>query len=140
MTRRPFIVVCAALALLLLSAASARAHEVRPAFLELTEKEPGRFDVVWKVPVLGQGTPLAGDEMPHESDAPATIDPNAPKTMPCGCPTPWSLGLTIGALPLHPVLPQHAKAVAPPRLERVIGAEIRRWTIDAGRRGLDGWT
>ena len=29
----------------------AMAHEVNPAFLELTETEPGQFDVVWKQPL-----------------------------------------------------------------------------------------
>ena len=31
---------------------TANAHEVRPAFLELTERAPGEFDVLWKVPAL----------------------------------------------------------------------------------------
>jgi hypothetical protein len=30
-----------------------RAHEIRPALLEITEREPGWFDVTWKVPALG---------------------------------------------------------------------------------------
>ncbi|MGR3662976.1 MAG: HupE/UreJ family protein [Paracoccaceae bacterium] len=28
------------------------AHEVRPALLQISEQEPGQFDVIWKVPVL----------------------------------------------------------------------------------------
>ena len=40
------------------------AHEVRPAFLELKERVPGEFDVLWKVPAMG-GPPLAGEELPH---------------------------------------------------------------------------
>jgi hypothetical protein len=139
MTRRLLIFACAALTVLI-AAAGARAHEVRPAFLELTEREPGRFDVLWKVPVIGQGTPLAGDDTPHEADAVAAIEPEAPQTMPCGCPSPWALGLTLGAMPIHPTLPQHATPVGARRLERISGAEIRRWTIDTGERGLDGWT
>ena len=43
---------------LVLSGAVARAHEVRPAYLELTERAKGEFDVLWKVPALG-GAPLA---------------------------------------------------------------------------------
>lgn len=31
----------------------AHAHEVRPAYLELLESQPGRFDVLWKVPMRG---------------------------------------------------------------------------------------
>ena len=49
----------------LLIAVSEPAHEVRPAFLELTERAPGEFDVLWKVPAIG-GTPLAGEELPHQ--------------------------------------------------------------------------
>ena len=33
--------------------AAATAHEVRPAFLELKERAPGEFDVLWKVPAPG---------------------------------------------------------------------------------------
>ena len=76
------------LAIYLLLSASAFAHEVRPAFLELTERAPGEFDVLWKVPALG-GTPLAGEELPHPQPTLAD-DPSAPKTMPCGCPVPNS--------------------------------------------------
>jgi len=32
--------------------AAARAHEARPAYLEITETSPGRFDVMWRTPVL----------------------------------------------------------------------------------------
>jgi hydrogenase/urease accessory protein HupE len=41
-----------ALLLLMLPAAPAMAHEARPAYLEITENEAGRFDVLWKTPVL----------------------------------------------------------------------------------------
>ncbi|QFI69066.1 HupE/UreJ family protein [Sinorhizobium alkalisoli] len=37
----------------LLVAAAALAHEVRPAYLELREQEPGMFSVLWKVPMRG---------------------------------------------------------------------------------------
>lgn len=44
-----------AVALLLLLAVfgSASAHEVRPAYLELREEQPGIFSVLWKTPMLG---------------------------------------------------------------------------------------
>ncbi|MEZ5559100.1 MAG: HupE/UreJ family protein [Pseudomonadales bacterium] len=44
-----------ALAALLLFACSPGvwAHEVRPAYLQITEHEPGTFEVVWKQPILG---------------------------------------------------------------------------------------
>ncbi len=38
----------------------ARAHEARPAYLEITETGPGRFDVIWRTPVLaGMRLPIA---------------------------------------------------------------------------------
>jgi hypothetical protein len=33
-------------------AGAARAHEVRPAYLEIQETAPGRYDVLWRTPVL----------------------------------------------------------------------------------------
>ncbi len=37
---------------LLLLVALAEAHEARPAYLEITETAPGRYDVLWRTPVL----------------------------------------------------------------------------------------
>jgi hydrogenase/urease accessory protein HupE len=37
----------------LLSALPAAAHEVRPAYLAVAELEPGRFSVLWKIPMRG---------------------------------------------------------------------------------------
>ena len=49
--------IASVLAVLLLalgsSAPAARAHESRPAYLELEETGPGEFDVLWRTPVLG---------------------------------------------------------------------------------------
>ncbi|MCZ6618825.1 MAG: HupE/UreJ family protein [Gammaproteobacteria bacterium] len=39
--------------LIALVSLAGHAHEVRPAFLRLTEVEPGSFEVLWKQPVLG---------------------------------------------------------------------------------------
>ena len=50
------ISVCSCLALLLIFASSALAHEVRPAYLELRQTSPETYDVLWKVP--GQGENL----------------------------------------------------------------------------------
>ena len=67
---------------LLVLAMRAQAHEVRPAYLELTERSPGEFDVLWKVPAMG-GTPLAGEEIPHLQ--PALPEDSGPtKFLPCG--------------------------------------------------------
>lgn len=33
-----------------------RAHEIRPALLDIKEKAAGRFEVIWKVPTRGQGS------------------------------------------------------------------------------------
>lgn len=42
-----------ALLLVLLSTAAAAAHESRPGYLELREVEPGRYQVLWKQPAVG---------------------------------------------------------------------------------------
>ncbi len=115
----------------------ARAHEVRPAFLELTERAPGEFDVLWKVPAMG-GTPLAGEELPHPQPSLA-VDPNATTTMPCGCPAPTAAQLSRGVLPIHPSLPKNAVMMSLPKVERIFGAEMKRWSISTGAQGLDGW-
>jgi hydrogenase/urease accessory protein HupE len=39
--------------LLLLVVPAAQAHETRPAYLQITETQPGRFQVLWKVPQRG---------------------------------------------------------------------------------------
>ncbi len=123
------------LCLFLATAWGAGAHEVRPAFLELTERAPGVFEVLWKVPAMG-GAPLAGEEIAHE--LPAT-DPSAPtRTMPCGCPAPTAAQLARGTLSIHPSLPKDAETVVPPLIERLPGAELRRWTIRVPQ-GLEGW-
>lgn len=116
--------------------AAVSAHEVRPAFLELKERAPGEFDVLWKVPALG-GTPLAREEIPHP--LPAVVDTEATQTMPCGCPAPSAAELSRGVLAIHPSLPENSRVVAPARVERVPGAEIKRWTIATDERGLEGW-
>jgi len=122
--------------LLFLAASWASAHEVRPAYLDLTERGPGEFEVLWKVPALG-GMPLAGEEVPHETPA-KTTSPEMPRTMPCGCPAPTAAQLARGVLPIHPSLPKDAEIIVPPSVERLQGAELRRWTIRVPR-GLDGW-
>jgi hydrogenase/urease accessory protein HupE len=56
-TPTPFSVVGAtarSILLLLLFSASASAHEVRPAYLELRQTAPETYDVLWKVPGLGE--------------------------------------------------------------------------------------
>jgi HupE / UreJ protein len=119
-------------------ALSANAHEVRPAFLEITERAAGEFDVLWKVPALGGRAPLAGEEIPHVQPT-LTDDQGATKTMPCGCPVPTAAQLSLGVAPIHPSMPKDAVIVAPPRVERIFGAEIKRWTFATDGKGLDGW-
>ncbi len=122
----------------ILAGFAARAHEVRPAFLELTERAPGEFDVLWKVPALG-GAPIAGEELPHADPPPPTPAAAASSFMPCGCPAPTTAQLASGVLPIHPSLPRDARVIVPPVTERPYGAQVRRWTIATGPRGLDGW-
>lgn len=118
----------------LLGALASPAHEVRPAYLELMERRPGEFDVFWKVPAKG-GVPLAGEEPAPEPSAPPRD--SEPLTMPCGCPVPTPAQLARGVLPIHPSLPKDVRVIRPPRVERMPGSEIRRWTIQAGPTGLN---
>ena len=83
------------LAVILATLTAASAHEVRPAFLELKERAPGEFDVLWKVPALG-GTPLASEEIAHPQ--PAVADEGPTHTVPCGCPAPSAAELSRGVL------------------------------------------
>ena len=48
----PFLLFLAAF-LTSLDAAHLHAHEIRPALLEINERESGRYDVMWKVPMRG---------------------------------------------------------------------------------------
>lgn len=52
---RPFLTILFAVLTLLGPSA---AHEVRPAYLELRETEPGTYDVLWKVPARGENLRL----------------------------------------------------------------------------------
>ena len=52
--------VAATLLVLLAGPPAARAHEARPAYLELKETAPGQFSVLWRTPVLaGMRLPVA---------------------------------------------------------------------------------
>ena len=55
--RRPADVLAWALLGALLAPAAAAAHEVRPAYLQVTEVSAGRFDVLWKQPILPDADP-----------------------------------------------------------------------------------
>jgi hypothetical protein len=48
------VVLCALVGVLV--AAGARAHELQPGFLELTETAPGGYSVLWKLPSLGESS------------------------------------------------------------------------------------
>jgi len=52
--------VAATLLILLVGLQAARAHEARPAYLELKETAPGQFSMIWRTPVLaGMRLPIA---------------------------------------------------------------------------------
>ena len=51
--------------------ASTAAHEVRPAYLELNETSAGRFEVLWKQPVLADAEPGAIRRLPLRPAFPA---------------------------------------------------------------------
>jgi hydrogenase/urease accessory protein HupE len=52
--RRFLVVLCALVTALM--AAGTRAHELQPAYLQLTETAPGAYDVLWKLPSLGEAS------------------------------------------------------------------------------------
>ncbi len=54
MTRIGTVRTAVCLLLVALSATPAAAHESRPAYLEITEQDAGRFDIIWKVPRRGE--------------------------------------------------------------------------------------
>ena len=54
----------------LVCATPAAAHEVRPAYLELTEVSAGRFEVLWKQPILPSGDPDLALRLPLEPRLP----------------------------------------------------------------------
>ncbi len=60
----------ALLAVIVLPPAAA-AHEVRPAYLELTEVSTGRYEVLWKQPILPGGEPGLVRRLPLEPRFPA---------------------------------------------------------------------
>lgn len=58
--RNAWTMVAGALLALLVASPAAHAHEVRPAYLEITETAPGQFSVLWRTPVLaGRRLPVA---------------------------------------------------------------------------------
>jgi len=52
MARNVWTMLAGALLALLVASPAAHAHEVRPAYLEITETAPGQFSVLWRTPVL----------------------------------------------------------------------------------------
>jgi len=54
------------LGLLLLMSVAASAHEVRPAFLELTETKAGYFQVLWKLPANNTAIPAIEPRLPSQ--------------------------------------------------------------------------
>jgi hypothetical protein len=58
-----------ALAVLFAALLPARAHELQPAFLELTETAPGAYSVLWKLPSLGEASDVRLPIVPVFPDA-----------------------------------------------------------------------
>jgi hypothetical protein len=58
------VAVLLALLLAIIAPRSASAHEVRPALIQISETAPGRYDVTWKQPVVGD---MAIHLVPHLS-------------------------------------------------------------------------
>jgi hydrogenase/urease accessory protein HupE len=77
----------AALAALFFSA-SAFAHEIRPAYLELQEEKPGEFRVLWKTPMLGTARLALEPEFSGDSKA---VTPVTTRTPPGAAIQQWTL-------------------------------------------------
>jgi len=77
----------AALAVLFFSA-SAFAHELRPAYLELREEKPGEFSVLWKTPMLGAARLALEPEFSGDSN---TVTPVTTRTRPGAAIQQWTL-------------------------------------------------
>jgi hydrogenase/urease accessory protein HupE len=89
----PFL---AALALWLLGAAQAAAHEVRPAYLEIREEAPHRFVATWKQPVVGE---MAIRLVPHLSNGWLEAPPDEEFATPAFRIRTWRAS-AVGAEPL----------------------------------------
>jgi hydrogenase/urease accessory protein HupE len=44
----------------------------------------------------------------------------------------------MGTLPIHPTFADHVRQVTPIATEMLPGAQLQRWTVDAGPQGIDG--
>lgn len=53
-TRNTCLLLSATVVCVVANSADLRAHEIRPALLDINEREPGLFDAQWKVPALGE--------------------------------------------------------------------------------------
>jgi hydrogenase/urease accessory protein HupE len=63
---------------LLLFAASASAHELRPAYLELCELRPGQFSVLWKTPMVGDARLALTPEFSGDAQAVSQVVTRTP--------------------------------------------------------------
>ncbi len=83
----------------LLCRASAFADAIRPAYLELTEKKPGEFSVLWKIPTLGDARLPVEPEFSGDAKA---VTPVTTRTPPGAAIQQWTLrapalrGQTLG--------------------------------------------
>ena len=84
--------------LLVLVSYATQAHEVRPAFLHLTEVEQGAFDVLWKQPVQG-GTRLALD--PQLPDACTVVTEMTPEHTGTALLQRWRVACTLDTGTIH---------------------------------------
>ncbi len=62
----------------LLVSALASAHEIRPAYLELREEEPGKFSVLWKTPMRGDARLALEPEFSGDSTALTPVTTRSP--------------------------------------------------------------
>ncbi|OYQ27764.1 hypothetical protein CHU93_09810 [Sandarakinorhabdus cyanobacteriorum] len=117
-----------ALALLLLwLAGAARADELRPFYLELTETSAGQWDVLWKAPVLGgiagQGRPQLPPVCTLALDPPQLVNGALVASGRARCTAPLA-GARVGVAGLAPGSPDGLLRIAP-RGQPVVAAQLR---------------
>ena len=131
------------------AAASVEAHEVRPAFLQLTEVSAGRFEVLWKQPVQPGAEPGLALRLPLEPRFPAQCDevdrvwPELTASvlverwvMVCGEGGLWGAAIEIGGLSrtLTDVL-LRVRVLDGPPLDRLLRPEAPRAVLSRETRG-----
>ncbi|MBW2367612.1 MAG: HupE/UreJ family protein [Deltaproteobacteria bacterium] len=66
---RQLLIISSLLVVICLLSAGVSAHEIRPAYLQMIENQPGRFEILWKQPVLAGRMLRIRPVFPHGFEA-----------------------------------------------------------------------